>query len=260
MESVTVNGLVVKSADFGDYDKILTLLTAEKGLVTVTVKGAKSIRCKFSSMSEMFCYGVYNIRRKGKYYYIYDGSVTEEFYPVRNDISKLALASYFCEVATELSPEGISEPDILKLTLNALYALAYNDVSNEIVKASFEFKIASLAGFMPILDGCAVCSKHDGELMFFDTRNGTLLCDKCLSLDGTVNGIDVNSVILRVPSGVLQAYRYISVCPVNRFLSFRISQSEMRDFATTSEKYLINHLERDFQSLKFYKSVANYRL
>lgn len=260
MDSMTINGLVVKSTDFGDCDKILTLLTLEKGLVSVTVKGAKSIRCKFSSMSETFCYGIYNVRRNGKYYYIYDGSVIEGFYPIRNDIAKLALATYFCEVATLLSPEGVSEPDILKLTLNSLYAMAYNDVSSEILKASFEFKIASLAGFMPILDGCAVCSKRDDELMFFDTRNGNLLCNKCLSLDGTVNGIDVNSVILRVPNGVLQAYRYISVCPVNRFLSFRISQSEIRDFAVTSEKYLINHLERDFQSLTFYKSVANYRL
>ncbi len=260
MNVLTLNGLVVRSTDFGDYDKMLTLLTKEKGIISVTVKGGKSIRSRFSSVSELFCYAIYNLKKSGNYYYIYDGSVIEGFYPLRNDIAKLALATYICDVATSLSPEGVCDPDILQLALNTLHALTYRDISKTMIKASFEFKVAVLAGYMPDLECCSVCSKQNDNIMFLDTKNGRLLCSSCLSLDGSVNGVDVNSVLLRLPNGALQALRYLCSCSINRFLSFRLSDSDAHDFTITCEKYLINQLEREFHSLSFYKSISNHRI
>ena len=255
MDELSLRALVVRVSDFGEYDKILTLLSEEKGIVSVSVKGGKSLKSKFSALSEMFSYGVFNVRRTGKYYYLFDGELVEDFYALRSDIVKLSLASYFCEVATALSPEGVADAELLKLTLNALYAVCYMDTPKELVKGAFEFKASVLAGYMPELERCAVCGRDTADMMYIDTRNGRILCDRCLGLDSEVNGLDSVSILLPVPEGVLAAFRYLSECPVKKFLSFRLADSEMRDFEITSEKYLINHMEREFYTLDFYKSV-----
>ena len=68
MEELSVKALVVKSVDFGEFDKLLTLVTEDKGKLTVTVKGGKSLRSKFVSVSEPFTYAFFNLRKSKKYF------------------------------------------------------------------------------------------------------------------------------------------------------------------------------------------------
>lgn len=256
MDELTVKALVVKSVDYGDFDKLLTLVTEDKGKLTVTVKGGKSLRSKFMSVSEPFTYAIFNLRKRNKYYYLYDSDLVEDFYPLRDSIEKLSLAAYICDIASELSLEGISDPEILKLSLNTLYALAYKEeYGKAVIKGAFEFKAAVIGGFMPDLSGCELCSKNDAESFYLDIRGGRLLCDRCLSLGSEVNGLDQNSIIVPVTVPVVLAFNYIAVSPIQKFLSFRLDESELITFSAAAEKYLINHLEKEFYTLDFYKSI-----
>ncbi len=256
MEELTVKALVVKSVDYGDFDKLLTLVTEDKGKLTVTVKGGKSLRSKFVSVSEPFTYAVFNLRKSNKYFYVYDSDLLEDFYLLRDSIEKLSLAAYICDITAELSLEGISEPEILQLSLNTLYALAYKEEYDiALIKGAFEFKAAVIGGFMPDLTGCDLCSKTDGETMYLDIRGGRLLCESCISLGSETTGLDPNSIIVPVTVPVILSLIYIATSRIQRFLSFRLDKSELGLFSAVTEKYLINHLEKEFYTLDFYKSV-----
>lgn len=256
MEELTVKALVVKSVDYGDFDKLLTLVTEDKGKLTVTVKGGKSLRSKFVSVSEPFTYAAFNLRKSNKYFYVYDSDLLEDFYLLRDSIEKLSLAAYICDVTSELSLEGISDPEILQLSLNTLYALAYKDGYDiRQIKGAFEFKAAVIAGFMPDLSGCELCSEYNGETMYLDVRGGRLLCESCLTLGSEITGLDQSSVIVPVTLPVIMAFVYIATSRIQKLLSFRLDMGEMPLFASAAEKYLINHLEKDFYTLNFYKSL-----
>lgn len=255
MEELCVKALVVKSVDYGEFDKLLTLVTEDKGKLTVTVKGGKSLRSKFVSVSEPFTYAVFNLRRSNKYFYVYDSDLLEDFYLLRDSIEKLSLAAYFCDIASETALEGVSDPEILKLSLNALYALAYKDYSIHIVKAAYEFKLAVISGFMPDLSCCEMCGAENGEELYIDVRGGRLLCGDCISLGSEQTGLDTNSVVISVTAPVVAAMNYISACPIQKFLSFRLDESEIPVFSSACEKYLINHLEKEFFTLDFYRSL-----
>lgn len=256
MEELAVKALVVKATDFGDFDKLLTIVTEDKGKMSVTVKGGKSLKSKFVAVCEPFTYAVLNIRRTNKYFYVYDSELLEDFYPLRDSIEKFSLASYICDVASDVSLEGVNDPEILQLTLNALWALAYKETPLAVLKGAYEFKTAVVCGFMPDLACCDICRKEDFSAMYIDTRGGRLLCDDCLKLGHMRNGLDEASILLPVSASVLEALRFIAASPIKRFLSFKLSDDEMRDFSTACEKYLINHLEKDFFTLSFYKSVV----
>ena len=49
--------------------------------------------------------------------------------------------------------------------------------------------------------------------------------------------------------------RYTIHAPANRYLSFTLSEDEIKLYASVCEKYLLNHIEHGFYSLEFYKSL-----
>ena len=68
MTELSVHGLVVRETDVGEYDKILTLVTKEYGKISVTVKGAKSIKSKNIGACQPFAYCTYLLRKTKKYF------------------------------------------------------------------------------------------------------------------------------------------------------------------------------------------------
>ena len=254
MEEVNVKGLVLKASDLGENDKILTIMTEDKGKLTATIKGGKSLKSRFISVSEPFTYASFGLRRSTKYFYLYDGELIDDFYPLREDLIKMSLASYICDIANELSLEGAEDNALLKLTLNALYALAYKEAECEKVKAAYEFKAAVLAGYMPEISCCGVCGKEPEDDSFIDAASGTLTCSECMTLPSEKTGITSSSIILPLSKPPLLALRFLEKAPIQRFLSFNL-KADMKLLTNFCEKYLSCHLEKDFYTLGFYKSL-----
>ncbi|MBQ7714753.1 MAG: DNA repair protein RecO [Clostridia bacterium] len=254
MDEITVKGLVVKSSDLGENDKLITIVTEDRGKLSASVKGGRSLKSKFVSVSEPFSFSTFCLRKTSKYYYLYDGELIDDFYSVRESIEKLSLAAYICDIASELSLEGVADEDLLKLTLNALYALAYKDADLSHVKSAYEFKASVISGYMPSLGECGICGKSQNGDSFIDVKSGILVCESCISLPQEVNGIGVESVVLPVSKATLDALRFLESSPINKFLSFRITGDE-GNYSTVCEKYLTCHLEKDFYTLAFYKSL-----
>lgn len=262
MEKLTVHGLTVRETEVGEYDKIVTLVTMEQGLLSIMGKGVKSLKSKNMVTCQPFCYSIFTLRRSGKYYYIVESELCQCFYGLRTDLDKMALAAYLCDVCADSSVEGTADPALLRLTLNALYALSErNDIDLRLLKAAFEFKCACETGFQPQLEACGMCGCSEADIMYLDIMNGRLLCHSCRDQakreaesaapdsDGTAR-----YYILLTP-GVLAALRYLAAAPINRFLSFTLEKDDMRLFAQTCEKYLLHHIEHSFSTLSFYKSL-----
>ena len=259
----TVDGLVIREIESGENDKRITLLTADRGKITVSAKGAKSLKSKYMNAIGLFTYGNYEITERAGYSWLAGASIIEPFYPIRDDIDRLALASYVVDVAGELS--GAEEPaeDILRLTLNTLYALSNNLKPYTQIKSTYELKAMTISGYMPMLESCGFCSKERSETMYLDIMNGVLKCDECIHmLNANANvsvGEDGSAVILTPLNNIaLSAARYIVEAPLQKLLSFTLDEQSLNLLAKMSETYLLHHLEKNFSSLDFYKSVKNF--
>ena len=67
----------------------------------------------------------------------------------------------------------------LRLLLNSLYLLSEGRRAPRLVKAVYELRAMTLAGFMPDLVACADCVKYEGGAFCFDARKGRLYCGEC---------------------------------------------------------------------------------
>lgn len=127
----TVHALVLREVKFKEADKMLTVLTQEEGKLSVRARGALRKSCRFAAASQHLVYSEMTLFfNKGRYTLV-EASVIEDFSALRADFNALALASYFAELLEAVSDEDSPNPEVLRLGLNALYALSREAVSAE---------------------------------------------------------------------------------------------------------------------------------
>lgn len=240
-----ITGLVLRETPTKEADKILTVLSAELGKISVIAKGARSRRSRFSAAAELLVYSEMTLSQKGEWYYLVEGNTLELFSGIRADFQKLALASYFAEL-TETVCLGDSSPEILPLLLNALYALSALGKDPELVKVAFTWRLMALAGFEPLCDSCAVCGRPEPETPMLDVVEGILLCRTCAAGNGN---------LVPLTLGALSALRHILYCEPKRLYAFTLEDSSRKLLDRSAEIFCSTQLERSFRTLDYYKSI-----
>jgi len=243
------NGIVVRSVDYKESDKILTVLTDVLGKVTVSASGAKRKNSPLIAPTQMFAYSHFTLFEHNGRYKINAAESIEQFHGLSRDVEKLALASYFVEMVDSVAGDGdTTNNEMLRLILNTLFALSESDIPMKIIKPVFELKMLSCCGYEPLLDFCAECGDDiEGGAAFY-VNEGVIRCAKC---KGGSFGHKVD-----ITSGALCAMRYIIDADMKKIFSFKIGEASIRSLEDACEEYVLAQLERNFQTLSFYRSIT----
>ena len=148
----SIDGLIIRVFDTGDHDRYLTVLTADRGRISVLAKGSRSVRGQQVAISQLYTYGNFEFYRKGSTYILKGGSVLDPFYSLSTDIDRLSLASYLCDMTYELTDEGEPAPEMLRLLLNSLYAINKNLYSQEQIKEVVAYAASKGITVIPEID------------------------------------------------------------------------------------------------------------
>lgn len=254
-----VKALVLREVHIGEADKILTLVCEGVGRIDVSAKGVRSLRSPHMAATQIFAYSSFVLRKGKKFWYIAESELLEPFFGLRSDIDRLSLASYLADIVLDIIPEGTEDSDVLRLTLNAFYAMSERkSIPLRQIKSAFEFKAADLSGFCPDLASCHRCGISSHREMYLDVMNGGIVCGDCRTpviLENAKNDDGIAMIHLKLTDAVLSALRFIVTADERRFLAFSIADDELRLFSEVCERYLLDHLEHGFHSLDFYKSM-----
>lgn len=237
--------LVIHVTEYQDRDVLLLLLTPDHGRITAKAKGLKRKNNAMSAACQLLAYSEFTLFEYKQTYTVNEATTIELFMPLRNDLQKLALGTYFAQVGSAVAQEDAPSSEILSLVLNCLYALSKLPVPEKQVKAVFEVRIVSIAGYTPNLNGCILCG--DEEASFFDFHGGIMLCTKCVALN--------QSPYQEIDAGVLDALRYITTSDPKRLFSFRVGDTTLQNLGQLTETYLLAQFELSFPTLDFYKSL-----
>lgn len=252
-------GLVLRERPIGENDKMLTLLTAELGVTEASARRARSPRSPLAAAAQACTYSEFCLYKGKQSYYIIDSAeVLHPFFELRRDVEKLALAGYFCELTSTLSPSAETAPEFLRLLLNTLALLETGEQAGSAIrpsqlKALFELRGLSLGGFLPNLVACTVCGEYQKEPMFFLPEEGILVCGECLS--GSPFDLP-GGVRYQLPPPVLAAMRHIVYSTPERIFSFRLSGDSLACLEHVAEQYMRLHVDKPFRSLDIYRQFA----
>ncbi len=245
----SVKGIVLRVVPTGDGNNLLTVLTESRGKLTLSAPGSRSVISQRHAICQPFSYGeLFISERKADRWYLREGILEENFYPLREDLTRFALAGYIADVILQVATEEEEQGDLLRLLLNTLYVLCYRDKPYWFVKAAFEWRLAAILGFEPDLSVCMECGKS-APSYGFALSEGSLLCPDCRQKEGSppTHPVDATLPLLR---SLLRA-------PVQKLYSFAPDERIAGELTSLCEKYLLMHLEYTPSTLQFYRSVAD---
>ena len=242
---VTTKGLVLRVCPYNDTDAMLTILTAELGRISAKVRGLRRKNSRLSAPCQLLSFAEFTLFEYKDSYTVKEAHCIELFTPLRRDLQKLSLGTYFAQAAEVIAQEDMPNPELLSLTLNCLYALSERNESEDKSKAVFELRLACLAGYEPDLYGCHSCGDTTPDC--FDISQGRLECTRCRT--------GLGGIRMPINAGILDAMRYICSCQPKKLFSFNLPQDTLQQLASITEAYLCAQLERGFSTLDFYKSL-----
>ena len=243
---LNIQAIVLRVTDYNDRDALLTVLSRNHGKLTLKARGLRRKNSPLTAPCQLLAFGEFTIFEYRGQYTINEAHSIELFTPLRRDLTKLALGTYFAQVADVISQEDLPNPELQSLVLNSLFALSKLNLPEPLVKSVFELRAACLAGYTPDLYGCHICGGLTPER--FDLAAGQLECRKCRSAESS-------GIRMPVTPSLLEAMRYICLCDPKKLFSFSVGSDTAEQLSALTEGYLSTQLERGFSALDFYKSL-----
>jgi len=177
---VKTEAIVLKTVDYKDNDKILTLFSPELGKITVGAKGVKKQKAKLSFAAQPFCFAEYILAEKGGRYTMTGAYLHESFFSLRYDIVRFYAACALAEICLTVLYENESYEGLFIALIEGLKALSLAE--EDAAEAVIAFVIVALreSGYPLDLGYAEECDGDIGEQLWFDFADGKFASfDRC---------------------------------------------------------------------------------
>lgn len=176
MSDIRVNAIVIRAINYSENDRLLTLLTLERGRITAKIKGCKSPKSKLRYAASLLSFGEYLLVEKDSRYTVTGCNSKDSFQLITEDINKYYVASIIMETANRLTEDSIECSELFLTVLRLLNILCYQDIDPKIIAVKAILDIMKVSGYGLNLECCAICG--DSKVRSISLTDGGVVCDK----------------------------------------------------------------------------------
>ncbi len=227
-----LTGIVVSAIDYRENDKLINVFTLEKGIVTASLKGVKKAGAKMKFAAAPFCLAEFVFSRKNDKRTVIGASLTDSFYPIRENIYSLYCGGAILEFLKRFLKEEIVSPELFFSTVSALKDVAYGAENDLSVTTRFFINALKYSGYALNTSGCFSCGNDNFERVFFDYKSGAFYCEDCRDKD--------MKEINRITYSALQ----------NAENGIAVSETEAKYALRLIDFYITNKTEENLKALK----------
>jgi len=179
------DAIVIRSLNYGESDKIITLFTRDFGKIKGIAKGARRSKKRFQNALGLFSHLrlVFFDREGMGLMRVESSDILHSFPKIREDLKKIFYGNYYLELINEMAGERESNLEAFDLLLSFLHTLDGAEPQEEQLRM-FEIRMLSIFGYRPNLKRCSLCKRDREDLqespsVFFSPEKGTLVCGRC---------------------------------------------------------------------------------
>lgn len=236
IRSITTDSIILRGRDYSEADRILILLTKDAGKLPAIAKSVRKQNSKLKASTQLFSHSRLNINksRRSSLGVVTQGETISSMMKLREDLSKIACASYIGEMVDMTMPDYRPNDQIYLLTLTA-FSLLQNLDDPYVLLRFFDLRLLAVLGYRPRLDACTKCgrSSRSGNFLLSPYRGG-IVCESCADREsGVAIGIDVLTVMDKLLTWDLR-----------RLLNLRLNQKLRNRLDLALFNYMDYHLEK----------------
>ncbi|MGE8206211.1 DNA repair protein RecO [Heyndrickxia sp. NPDC080065] len=241
-------GIVIRTTDYGESNKIVTLYTREFGKLGVMARGAKKPNSRLSAASQVFTYAYFLFQTSTGLGTMQQGEMISSIRTLREDIFKTGYASYIVDLLDKSVEDKIPNPFLFELLLQTLNYIN-DEYDIDIITNIFEMKMLNVLGLYPVLNQCAICGSQDGQFGFSIRENG-LICHRCFDKDPY--HLPTSQTAIRL----LRIFYYIDL---SRLGSISVKDETKKELRTIISMYYNEYSGLHLKSKKFLEQIDKFR-
>jgi DNA repair protein RecO (recombination protein O) len=238
--------VIIRRADFGEADRVLTLITPT-GKRRVVAKGARKTTSRLAGHIELFTHTALLLAVGRTLDIITQSTILHSFDTLRGDLRRIGAAYYAAELIDRLiEEEDENRPafDLLVATLVALDTTSQIDLALRF----YELRLLGFLGYRPQLYHCAICQETLTEATNrFSPQSGGALCERCAPSDRAAVPMSLNAFKL---------LRFLQSQPLAAIERLNISDATRAEVEKLLRAYIRRILERDLKSITFLEEIG----
>ncbi|MFW0780517.1 DNA repair protein RecO [Rossellomorea marisflavi] len=239
-------GIVIRTNDYGETNKIVTVFSREFGKVGLMARGAKKPNSRLSAISQLFTYGYFMYIKGNGLGTLQQGEMVESLRHIREDLFKTSYATYMVELLDKATEDRKPNPFLFELVHQSLHYLD-DEVDPEILVHIFEMKMLPVLGLYPNLDGCSVCGEKEGTFSFSFRENG-FICHRCVHKD---------SHALPLKQGTVKLLRVFYYFDINRLGNVSVKDETKAELKKVIRTYYDEYSGLHLKSRRFLDQMDN---
>ena len=246
---------VLKTQDYRDTSLLCSFYTRDFGKIRGIIKGIRDTRARFGSTLEPFSLNeilFYKRRKGGDLHQVTQIDLVDLFPDVRQDLERLAYASYFTDLLNELVEVEDPNPGIFDLMRESLLFLS-SGASPKRCARVFEVKLLEHLGFMPEIKACAVCQAKDPDPAYFNVSIGGIRCKACQDKQGM--GSSGSSASIPVSRGALNFLEHVRRSEVKDLYNIKVAHEVGAEIEKILRRFVDFHLQSKLKSVTFIEKM-----
>ena len=156
----TQDALVLRTANYGENDRMVTLLASGRGKFGAAMKGVRKAGAKLNFAAQPFCFAQYTLAERAGRKTVISASLHDGFYSLREDMTRYYTAICVLEACDALLPEEMPADEMLVAAVDTLKKLCAGE---EYALIGFLFKALELSGYPLELPKEGALNKFDFE-------------------------------------------------------------------------------------------------
>ena len=251
--------IVLKQFDLGEADKIITFYTKERGKVRAVAANVRKPNNRFSGLVLPFSYTNITVYQGKSLDRINQVKIIYSFSVLREDLNKMAHASYLAEFIEKVGMEENPNPDLFSLLLSSFHKLmkASEDILDNMLLI-FKFRIMSICGFRPQFKKCSFCGCQVqlNPENIFDIASGGVVCYKCRDKTTKPHSDKKNYLYFSGESFRIVNIIFDSGLTIPKNL--KISRSAYKQLENIIDSFIKYHLDLYLKSEKFLYMIRDF--
>ena len=249
MNSYKTSGVVLKGTNFGEADRILTIMTERFGKIKVMAKGLRKIKSHLAGSLEPFTLAQLQLHEGRNFYLVTGAEIEKEFPNIHTDLKKTSQAFYVGELVDKFCEDNQKNVAVFQSLISILTIIDDNlPDEDKLMLRAFEIKLIESEGFKPELQNCVHCkNKIEAGGSFWDDIEGGLICPACQKVHH--HGKEISD----------SAIKLLRFAETNDFAKMKLVKTDGKirnEVEKILSLYIRNILERELKSEKFLKSLS----